>query len=91
MMNKKQDINMPVDNAGYTPLYNQHLLIEEIKNTLTPIVDNWNNEYPLRSDLSRLLSVAKKIEKSHNEMQLNMLRMFAGGNMYAERGKKDTR
>ena len=79
MMNKENVIvKMPVDNDGYTPLFNQALLIQENKNTLTPIVDNWHNEYPRRSDLSRLLSVAKKIEKSHDQMQLNMLKEIVG-------------
>jgi hypothetical protein len=91
MMNKKE-INMPVDNSGYTPLYNQHLLIQSIKSALYPILDGgFEREKIERRDLAELYALAMKIEKSHNEMQLNMLAMFTGRDMYAERGKKDTR
>ena len=91
MMNKKE-INMPVDNSGYTPLYNQHVLIQSIKSALHPILDGgFEREKIERRDLAELYAVAMKIEKSHNEQQLNMLAMFTGRDMYAERGKKDTR
>ena len=80
-MNKKDVIvKMPVDNDGYTPLYNQALLIQTIKNALEPILDGGFDRAAItRRDLAEVYAVAKKVEKSHNEMQLNMLKSIVEG------------
>ena len=77
MMNKKENVivKMPVDNDGYTPLFNQALLIQTIKNALGPILDGgFEREKISRRDLAEVYAAAMKVEKSHNEMQLNMLK-----------------
>ncbi len=82
MLNKKQ-INMPVDNAGYTPLFNQQLLIESIKKFAQPALGlNEAGEpdgiriIPERRDFAELYALAMKLERSSKEMQLNMLKML---------------
>tara|TARA_Y100000310_G_scaffold312380_1_gene359621 strand:+ start:174 stop:419 length:246 start_codon:yes stop_codon:yes gene_type:complete len=80
MMNKDNVIvKMPVDNDGYTPLFNQALLVQTITNTLEPILEKWGTEKINRRDLAELYSVAKKVERSHNQMQLNMLKSIVEG------------
>ena len=80
MMNKDNVIvKMPVDNDGYTPLFNQALLVQSITNTLEPILEKWGTEKINRRDLAELYSVAKKVERSHNQMQLNMLKSIVEG------------
>ena len=80
MMNKNNPIvKLPVDNDGYTPLFNQALLVQTITNTLEPILEKWGTEKIDRRDIAELYSVAKKVERSHNQMQLNMLKSIVEG------------